>query len=620
MVGGLADEFQDQSGVDITHSENSASPINMTSNTAPSPYVASSTSDLSSNWYPWGAFSRGPDDLTSGVETAWYGGTSNNTAWAAFLRIDLGSAKPANAWSFRREGTVAHPISFTIEGSNDGSAWDVLDTVSGIAEVAENEKVSGTFDGGEVSYRYYQINITEWSQTNANAVRNMWFGTSVTGISTNASYEATGNTYAPTHAGGTYSSDLATGGAALSSGDFSGSYPASAAFDGSTAANEWVSGNNTAADQWIGYDLGSGNDAEIRRVRFFAGAASQLGDLSVDHSDDGSSWISAGTFPESGLAVTTWNDLDLPSSGSHRYWRVRNTTVVSDYFRCFEMELLSLLGGASGGMTLVSQPATAEAEPTTGRAVILADLGGADAIPASNTDVPTPTTATQLVNIAGDVYGSELANKIPNGATVSMLTIDQQGYGSTATVTPLIIRSTDGGSSWTYEAFGPAVDLTGQTGVIDLPLDANYAVPATGDHLFGVHTTATVPMGMGGSTGWYIPTGGPAPSAIGATATGWGSPANWKPTIGYKTFTAEVPAVPSAALNTDLLVDLSRDDGTTWEPGTLNDAGDYGPDVSILAAEGIDLSGQPPGTDVRIRIRTADAVPVTIHGWTLQWR
>jgi hypothetical protein len=78
--------------------------------------------------------------------------------------------------------------------------------------------------------------------------------------------------------------------------------------------------------------------------------------------------------------------------------------------------------------------------------------------------------------------------------------------------------------------------------------------------------------------------------------------------------------VGAATLNTDVIVEISRDGGTTWTAGTLTNDGDYtSTGVSILTTGAVDISGQPSGTDMRIRLRTANSTAVEVHGWTLQW-
>lgn len=76
--------------------------------------------------------------------------------------------------------------------------------------------------------------------------------------------------------------------------------------------------------------------------------------------------------------------------------------------------------------------------------------------------------------------------------------------------------------------------------------------------------------------------------------------------------------VDSITLNTDLLADVSRDDGTTWETITLTVDNQFDANSRILVGSG-DVSGQPSGTDLRYRIRTANNKDLKIHGTARLW-
>jgi hypothetical protein len=61
-------------------------------------------------------------------------------------------------------------------------------------------------------------------------------------------------------------------------------------------------------------------------------------------------------------------------------------------------------------------------------------------------------------------------------------------------------------------------------------------------------------------------------------------------------------------LNTDTLVDLSRDGGTTWATATLVELYTQPGNVRVLDTGNVDVSGQPAGSSMRWRWRTANAV------------
>lgn len=76
----------------------------------------------------------------------------------------------------------------------------------------------------------------------------------------------------------------------------------------------------------------------------------------------------------------------------------------------------------------------------------------------------------------------------------------------------------------------------------------------------------------------------------------------------------------AATLNTDVIVEISRDNGTTWTAATLVDEGDYNSNgVSILTTGAVDLTSQPSGTEIKIRLRTPNTDSVEVHSWTVQW-
>jgi hypothetical protein len=52
------------------------------------------------------------------------------------------------------------PKTFTIEGGNDGSAWDILSTQTGVPAWAANERRTYTFSNS-TAYLYYRINVTD---------------------------------------------------------------------------------------------------------------------------------------------------------------------------------------------------------------------------------------------------------------------------------------------------------------------------------------------------------------------------------------------------------------------------------------------------------------------------
>jgi hypothetical protein len=116
------------------------SPNNMTSDTAPSPYVASADSGTA-----WNAFSGTPADwwVSSGVP--------------GWLQIDLGAAASVASYSFQSSGTGA-PGTWTLEGSPDGSTWTVLDTQTGVTGFIGASRYYALATAA--AFRYWRLNIS----------------------------------------------------------------------------------------------------------------------------------------------------------------------------------------------------------------------------------------------------------------------------------------------------------------------------------------------------------------------------------------------------------------------------------------------------------------------------
>jgi len=70
--------------------------------------------------------------------------------------------------------------------------------------------------------------------------------------------------------------------------------------------------------------------------------------------------------------------------------------------------------------------------------------------------------------------------------------------------------------------------------------------------------------------------------------------------------------------NTDLIVSVSRDGGTTYSPVTLADEGAYLGDVRILVGEA-DISSQPAGTTMKYKIETVNQKEIKAYATGLSW-
>lgn len=98
----------------------------MTGNSAPSPLVASASSELSGNYAAWRAF----DHAVLGGGFIW----SNLSGTTGWLKIDLGSGNGIAITSFKlTAGDTANrtPKNFTLQASNDDSSYSTLKSVTG---------------------------------------------------------------------------------------------------------------------------------------------------------------------------------------------------------------------------------------------------------------------------------------------------------------------------------------------------------------------------------------------------------------------------------------------------------------------------------------------------------
>lgn len=120
----------------------------MTSNTSPSPYVASASSDPV-GYHPWNAF-----DGTGG---GWVG--SGPAAW---LQIEIGTSYVLDSYSISAAETSSSraPSAWTMEGSPDGSTWTTLDTKTGITGWGSPSTRTFAIATPGSGYQYFRINIT----------------------------------------------------------------------------------------------------------------------------------------------------------------------------------------------------------------------------------------------------------------------------------------------------------------------------------------------------------------------------------------------------------------------------------------------------------------------------
>src|SRR5450432_766822 len=125
-------------------------PIDLTSNTSHPPFVSSASTVANGGFQEWMAF--------NGTSADGWAGSNNGFDW---LEIDLGSAQLLGSYSISKIPTQGYiPYAWTMEGSNDGSTWTVVDTRSGENAWLPSETRTYTCAVHTTAYRYFRVNIT----------------------------------------------------------------------------------------------------------------------------------------------------------------------------------------------------------------------------------------------------------------------------------------------------------------------------------------------------------------------------------------------------------------------------------------------------------------------------
>ena len=128
----------------------------MTTDSAPSPQVASASSFLAP-YNPFKGFDKSPGlDMWSTNSTA--------TGW---LAIDTGLPRILWSYSVQCRGDTLNtaPQAWTLEGSDNGATWTVVDTQTGQTGWTASQVRTFTLLAG-VEFRHYRINV---SANNGNA-------------------------------------------------------------------------------------------------------------------------------------------------------------------------------------------------------------------------------------------------------------------------------------------------------------------------------------------------------------------------------------------------------------------------------------------------------------------
>lgn len=129
--------------------------IKMTSNTAPSPYVASASSVYNTSYYSaWKAF----NGTNSANTDCWI---TANGVFKGWIQLDFGKKTPVTKVFITSRvgsgGEKVAPKDFNIEGSNDNVNFDVIQSFKGVTDWERN--ITKEFNIRKREYRYYRLNI-----------------------------------------------------------------------------------------------------------------------------------------------------------------------------------------------------------------------------------------------------------------------------------------------------------------------------------------------------------------------------------------------------------------------------------------------------------------------------
>ncbi len=269
------------------------SPSNMTTNSLPTPYVASA-SQTRAGYNPYFAFATAPTD-------PWYSDVTASATTPGYLELDTGSG---NAWVLTsydvsaRGFTTNQASEWLVQGSNDELRWTTLDSQTGQTPWTSSQTRTFTVTTTD-AFRYYRLYITNNSGGAGVAVGFL----ALTGTAGAATPED------PDFAPHNMTSDVLPTPYVSSASSVAptGPYPAWFAFDGSVT-NQWA-GTGAGVD-WLQLYLGAG---VYRAISGYAVRGGFQGfplrapkDWTLQVSYDGIAWMTINTQTNQTDWQVTW--------------------------------------------------------------------------------------------------------------------------------------------------------------------------------------------------------------------------------------------------------------------------------------------------------------------------
>ena len=314
-------------------------PEGMTTNSTPSPYVASASTEFSATFAAYKAFHRG-------VSTSDYWlGTNSGVDW---LKLDVGSGNSfiLNNYSIQ-VNTIPEPNrapkNWTMEGSNDNSSWTTLDTQTNQTSWSSGEVRNFQTTSVVTAYRYFRLNITANNGDANTQVADLFL------MYDNGSLDFAPHTM--------FAASNPYPFAASASSEVSSSFAAYKAFDGAISVSQYWLGSNSGVD-WLKLDTGLGDSFLLDNYTIQVNSIPEPNRTPKDWTMEGSSDNSTWNVLDTRTNQTSWGTGEMRNyrcttrTTPYRYFRVNITANNGDTDTQIAELFLFVIATSSGGFML----------------------------------------------------------------------------------------------------------------------------------------------------------------------------------------------------------------------------------------------------------------------------
>ncbi|PIH56946.1 hypothetical protein [Paenibacillus sp. LK1] len=310
----------------------------MTSNTAPSGIASASSADASFPAYL--AF--------NGVfnATGWRGLGATNQ----WLRYEFPTSKAIAKYSIATWTPTRSVKSWTFEGSNDGTIWEVLDTRINITTWVAGVKQEFIVDSSKVkSYKMYRINCSvnngDASYTDISELEMFeWLYSNKFLISSEDKIYSVKTKTTDTIMTPIMTSNILPSGIVSASSVQSSSYEAWRAFDRTiTIESTWRSAINTTSNSWLRYEFPSPQVINKYILRCWKQLAQSPSSWTFQGSNNAQTWTILDTKSSiSGWDVNDSLSVDITNNTPYKFYQIVFTAAVSGlYYIITDFELIN---------------------------------------------------------------------------------------------------------------------------------------------------------------------------------------------------------------------------------------------------------------------------------------